>query len=359
MKKFLTVTIAVLAALSLASAAQASTAGQRNALSSAQSYLRSGAFSKSGLIGQLKYERFSSSEARWAVAHVRVSWNAEAVQSAKSYLRSASFSRQGLIEQLEYEGFTHSQAVDGVRKAYRLAFLASQRQHAETRSEQGLRETSRRCADAAARRWDHDAEVGNGRSERGRPLSFVPSANVARYPLQGGRVLAVGARAIGEPRVDSEPLRLGQRLLEDLEVEELALCLRVVATAQPRLAADVRELDVEREAHRLAEAHVAERQVGLLTGADCCALRGGPRRWSIGRLRVGVAELEVGVDYEGRPDADIDHWEDEQPVVDLGLVAHAVRQGHEHRPLRLRKLYRPLLHGRPGVDGESEGRDGE
>jgi hypothetical protein len=119
MKKFLAVPTVVLAALSLASSAQASTAGQRNALSSAQSYLRSGAFSKSGLIGQLKYERFSSSEARWAVAHVRVSWNAEAVQSAKSYLRSSSFSRQGLIEQLEYEGFTHSQAVYGVRKAYR------------------------------------------------------------------------------------------------------------------------------------------------------------------------------------------------------------------------------------------------
>jgi colicin import membrane protein len=119
MKKFLAVIIAVLAALSLASSAQASTAGQRNALSSAQSYLRSGAFSKSGLVEQLKFEDFSSSEARWAVAHVRVSWNAEAVQSAKSYLRSSSFSRQGLIEQLEFEGFTPSQAAYGVRKAYR------------------------------------------------------------------------------------------------------------------------------------------------------------------------------------------------------------------------------------------------
>ena len=79
MKKFLAVTLAVIAALSLASSAHASTAGQRNALSSAQSYLRSGAFSKSGLIEQLKYEKFSSSEARWAVAHVRVSWKAEAV----------------------------------------------------------------------------------------------------------------------------------------------------------------------------------------------------------------------------------------------------------------------------------------
>ncbi|WP_196807603.1 Ltp family lipoprotein [Candidatus Solirubrobacter pratensis] len=111
-------TIVVLAALPLASSAQASTPGQRNALRSAQSYLASSAFSKSGLVEQLKYEDFSSSEARWAVAHVRVSWNAEAVESAKSYLRSGSFSRQGLIDQLEYEGFTPSQAAYGVRKAY-------------------------------------------------------------------------------------------------------------------------------------------------------------------------------------------------------------------------------------------------
>ena len=119
MKKFLTVTIAVLAALSLASSAQASTAGQRNALSSAQEYLSSQAFSKSGLVKQLEFEHFSRSEAHWAVAHVHVSWNAQAVKSAKEYLRSSSFSRQSLIEQLEFEGFTHSQAVYGVRKAYR------------------------------------------------------------------------------------------------------------------------------------------------------------------------------------------------------------------------------------------------
>src|SRR3954454_7991371 len=119
MKKFFAIPTVVLAALSLASSAQASTAGQRNALSSAQSYLRSGAFSKSGLIGPLKFEHYSSSEARWAVAHVRVSSNAEAVQSAKSYLRSASVARRGLREQVEFEGFTHSQAAYGVRKAYR------------------------------------------------------------------------------------------------------------------------------------------------------------------------------------------------------------------------------------------------
>ena len=119
MKKLLAVTIVVLAGLSLVSPAQAATAGQRNALSKAKSYLSHMAFSKSGLVEQLEYEGFSRSDARWAVARVRVSWNAQAVKKAKSYLSHMAFSRQGLIEQLEYDGFTHSQAVYGVKKAYR------------------------------------------------------------------------------------------------------------------------------------------------------------------------------------------------------------------------------------------------
>ena len=100
-------------------AQMSSTAGQRNALSKAESYLRYSAFSKSGLIEQLEFEDFSSSEARWAVAHVRVNWYSQAVAKAKSYLSYSSFSRQGLIDQLEFEGFTHSQAAWGVKKAYR------------------------------------------------------------------------------------------------------------------------------------------------------------------------------------------------------------------------------------------------
>ena len=119
MKKTLTALVVAVAMLSLTGSALAATAGQRNAVSSAQDYLRVSAFSKSGLVEQLKYEHFSSSDARWAVAHVRVSWNAQAVKKAKSYLRISSFSRQGLIEQLEYDGFTHSQAAYGVSKAYR------------------------------------------------------------------------------------------------------------------------------------------------------------------------------------------------------------------------------------------------
>jgi hypothetical protein len=124
-KKFLAAAIAVLAASSLASTAQASTRGQREALDAAKSYLRSGHFSRAGLIGQLESpygEDFSHSEAVWGVNHAHANWYAEAVEAAKSYLRSGHFSRRGLIDQLESpygEHFTHAQAVYGVNKAYR------------------------------------------------------------------------------------------------------------------------------------------------------------------------------------------------------------------------------------------------
>jgi hypothetical protein len=126
MKKLLTTAlVAVLAALSLTTSAMASTASHREALEAAQSYLRSGHFSKAGLIHQLESpygEDFSHSDARWAVAHAHANWYAEAVEAAKSYLRSGHFSRQSLIHQLESEygeNFTHAQAVYGVSKAYR------------------------------------------------------------------------------------------------------------------------------------------------------------------------------------------------------------------------------------------------
>lgn len=93
------------------------TAGQKNAYQSALSYLDSGAFSKSGLVEQLEYEKYSKDDAEWAVDHLDVNWKEEAVKSAKEYLASDSFSHDGLVEQLEYEGFTAEQAEYGVSQA--------------------------------------------------------------------------------------------------------------------------------------------------------------------------------------------------------------------------------------------------
>ncbi len=88
------------------------------ALKKAKSYLNSSAFSKSGLTEQLEYEGFTSSQAKYGVDNCGANWNEQAVKKAKQYLKSSSFSRQRLKEQLEYEGFTSSQAEYGVSQAY-------------------------------------------------------------------------------------------------------------------------------------------------------------------------------------------------------------------------------------------------
>lgn len=92
------------------------TIGMKNALKSANQYLAYSAFSRSGLIKQLEYEKYTHDEAVYAVDHCGADWNEQAAKSAKQYLDYASFSRSGLIDQLEYEGFTHSQAVYGAQK---------------------------------------------------------------------------------------------------------------------------------------------------------------------------------------------------------------------------------------------------
>ncbi len=94
----------------------AMTVSQRNALKSADSYLKYTSFSYTGLIEQLEYEKYSHEDAVYAADHCGANWNEQAVKKAKSYLEYSSFSRDGLIEQLEYEGFTHEQAVYGVEQ---------------------------------------------------------------------------------------------------------------------------------------------------------------------------------------------------------------------------------------------------
>ena len=95
-----------------------STVGQRNALRSAKLYLSSMAFSHDGLIKQLEYEGYSSTDAKFAADNCGADWYAQAVKCAENYLKTMPFSRDDLIYQLEYEGYTHDQAVYGVNKAY-------------------------------------------------------------------------------------------------------------------------------------------------------------------------------------------------------------------------------------------------
>ena len=82
----------------------------------AADYLDYSAFSRTGLIKQLEFEKYSTGDATWAVDRVTVDWNEQAAKKAKSYLEYRSFSRAGLIDQLVYEGFTPAQAEYGVSK---------------------------------------------------------------------------------------------------------------------------------------------------------------------------------------------------------------------------------------------------
>ena len=90
------------------------TTSQTNAMKKASSYLRSMAFSYSGLVEQLEYEGFSGEDATFAVDHCGADWNVQADRMAAQYLKTMAFSRSGLIEQLEFEGFTEEQATHGV-----------------------------------------------------------------------------------------------------------------------------------------------------------------------------------------------------------------------------------------------------
>jgi hypothetical protein len=95
------------------STAPTMTKAQEQAVGTAKDYLAYKAFSRTGLIDQLKYEGYSKKDATFAVDHITVNWNKQAVKAAKDYLDYSHFSRSGLIEQLEFEGYTHSQAVYG------------------------------------------------------------------------------------------------------------------------------------------------------------------------------------------------------------------------------------------------------
>lgn len=97
-------------------AAKAGTVSQQNALRTAADYLDYTAFSRTGLIKQLVFEKYSTPDANWAVDRVTVNWNEQAAKAAKDYLEYTSFSRSGLIDQLIFEGYTPAQAEYGVSK---------------------------------------------------------------------------------------------------------------------------------------------------------------------------------------------------------------------------------------------------
>jgi hypothetical protein len=92
----------------------ATSAGQDNAERKAAEYLDFTAFSRTGLIKQLKFEGFNEADATHGVDSLNADWNEQAAKKAAEYLDFQSFSRDGLVDQLVFEGFTPEQAEHGV-----------------------------------------------------------------------------------------------------------------------------------------------------------------------------------------------------------------------------------------------------
>lgn len=90
------------------------TLAQKNALGKAEQYIANMPFSRTGLIGQMEYEGFTTEESTWAVDTLGADWNAQAGLKAKQYLDNMSFSREALYEQLVYEGFSDAEANAGL-----------------------------------------------------------------------------------------------------------------------------------------------------------------------------------------------------------------------------------------------------
>ena len=93
------------------------TAGQANARAKGEEYLAMSAFSRKGLIKQLKFEGFSKKEARYGADAQNANWKKQAALKAEEYLEMSAFSGPGLIKQLMFEGFTRKQAEYGVKQA--------------------------------------------------------------------------------------------------------------------------------------------------------------------------------------------------------------------------------------------------
>ena len=91
------------------------TLSQKNAVSAAKNYIDIMAFSYTGLIKQLEFEKYPHEDAVYGADNCGADWFEEAAEAAKSYMDIMPMSRDELKNQLEFEGFTPEQAEHGVQ----------------------------------------------------------------------------------------------------------------------------------------------------------------------------------------------------------------------------------------------------
>ena len=90
-----------------------------NAIESAEAYSNIFAYSKKGLIENLKYDGFSEDIAECAAKSINANWKENCVRSAHSYLEIISYSKEELIHQLDYVGFTAEEIDYAMNQIYK------------------------------------------------------------------------------------------------------------------------------------------------------------------------------------------------------------------------------------------------
>ena len=98
-------------------AAPAAPVNHTQAVRAAREYLQLQAFSFLGLVAQLKFEGYSTSDARYGASHAGATWFKQAAKAAREYLKLQAFSFSGMVAQLQFEKYTRAQAVYGARAA--------------------------------------------------------------------------------------------------------------------------------------------------------------------------------------------------------------------------------------------------
>ncbi len=117
MKRFLCVLLFLIICLDSGNVI-AATKGEENALATAKDYLDFMNFSYKGIIEQLEYDGYSSTECRYAADNCGADWYDQAAGTARDYMSFMAFSKKGLVEQLEYDGYTREEAEYGAAVAY-------------------------------------------------------------------------------------------------------------------------------------------------------------------------------------------------------------------------------------------------
>ena len=118
MKRIVSFLLGCILALTPFVFSSAETAGEKNALAAANLYLSTVPYSYQGLIDQLEFDGYTSSEAKYGADNCKADWKELAKLDALNYLGTMPMSEKKLREQLQFDGFLDDEIDYAIETAY-------------------------------------------------------------------------------------------------------------------------------------------------------------------------------------------------------------------------------------------------